>query len=320
VIQPVAGDQGDRPIDRVIVVTRRTELEELTSRFNTQGQARFYLRQAGMNFDPVKSAHDTYHAALDRVMGSLPSGLKQLRLDRDLVPQFEFGADVVIALGQDGLVSNTAKYLPYQPLIGINPDPTLFDGVLLPWRAEDTQRVLDLTISGRARRQAVVMAEARSNDGRRLIAFNDLFVGAGTHVSARYELTYGGRTERQSSSGIIVSTGAGSTGWLRSVMAGAAGLAAAYGDTGVPTVPPQGYDREGEQLFFSVREPFPSNTTGVSLVHGIITRDRPLVVSSRQSKGGVIFSDGMEADFVEFNSGTEVTIAIADQKAWLVVP
>ena len=69
-----------------------------------------------------------------------------------------------------------------------------------------------------------------------------------------------------------------------------------------------------------MREPFPSNTTGVSLVHGVITRDRPLVISSRQSRGGVIFSDGMEVDFVEFNSGTDVTIAIADQKAYLVVP
>lgn len=81
----MGGEQGNRPIDRVIVVTRKTELEELTARFNTQGQARFYLRQAGMNFDPVKSAHDIYYRALDRVMGSLPRGLKQLRLDRELV-------------------------------------------------------------------------------------------------------------------------------------------------------------------------------------------------------------------------------------------
>lgn len=316
----MSGERSDRPIDRVIVVTRKTELEELTARFNTQGQARFYLKQAGMNFDPVKAAHDTYHRALDRVMGSLPQSLKQLRLDRELVPQFEFGSDVVIALGQDGLVSNTAKYLPYQPLIGINPNPALFDGVLLPWNAHDTESVLDMTIAGKARLQAVVMAEARSNDGRRLIAFNDLFVGARTHVSARYELNYGGRSERQSSSGIIISTGAGSTGWLRSVMAGAAGLAAAFGETAFPAMPPKGYDREGEQLFFSVREPFPSNMTGVSMVHGIITRDRPLVVSSHQSKGGVIFSDGMEVDFVDFNSGTDVTISIADQKAYLVVP
>jgi hypothetical protein len=41
-------------------------------------------------------------------------------------------------------------------------------------------------------------------------------------------LTHGDRTERQSSNGIIISTRFGSTGWLRSVMAGVAGLAGAY--------------------------------------------------------------------------------------------
>ena len=41
-----------------------------------------------------------------------------------------------------------------------------------------------------------------------------LAVGANSHVSARYEIEIGERREAQSSSGIIVSTGAGSTGWL----------------------------------------------------------------------------------------------------------
>lgn len=313
-------EKSAKQIDRVVVVTRKTELEELTGRFNTRGQARFYLKHAGMEFDPVEAAHDTYHRALDHVMASLPSGLKQLRLDRELVPQFDFGADVVIALGQDGLVSNTAKYLPQQPLIGVNPDPSLYDGVLLPWRAGQMQSLLEKTLSGKAKLQAVALAEARTNDGRRLIAFNDLFVGARTHVSARYELSYGGRSERQSSSGIIVSTGAGSTGWLRSVATGASAMAVALGGAASPVVPPEGFSREAERLYFSVREPFPSKTTGASIVFGVVERDAPLLVSSRLSKGGAIFSDGMEMDFLDFNSGTDVHIGVADQKAYLVIP
>ena len=55
-------------------------------------------------------------------------------------------------------------------------------------------------------------------DGQRLLAFNDLFIGARTHVSARYRVEYAGKQEQQSSSGLLVSTGAGSTGWLSSVM------------------------------------------------------------------------------------------------------
>jgi len=35
--------------------------------------------------------------------------------------------------------------------------------------------------------------------------------------------------------------------------------------------------------------------------------------------GGVIFSDGMESDYLEFNSGTDATIGLAREKANLVV-
>lgn len=307
-----------KPIDRVVVVTRRTELDELILRFNTVGQARFYLGHAGMDFDPIQRAHDRYQAALGKVLDAIPPDVKFIRLDRDLTPQYEFGDDVVIVLGQDGLVSNTAKYLPRQPLIGVNPDPSLHDGVLLPWSANTVQRALRATLEGRAKRQTVVMAEARSQrDGRRLLGFNDLFIGAKSHVSARYELTFDGRAERQSSSGVIVSTGAGSTGWLRSIHAGAAALAATVGGE---VDAESGFDREAERLVFSVREPFPSKTTGTSLAYGVITREQPLLVSSRMSGGGVVFSDGMEVDFLEFNSGADFSITIADQKAHLIVP
>jgi NAD kinase len=306
----------DRQIDRVVVVTRRTELEELVARFNTTGQARFYLTQSGMDFAPIQAAHDTYMRALDAVMAAIPRDVKQIRIDRSLVAQFDFAADAVIALGPDGLVSNTAKYLPTQPLIGVNADPSLYDGVLLPWNAGTVARGLRGTLDGRATLQQVTMAEARTQDGRRLLAFNDVFIGARTHVSARYELSIDGRSERQSSSGIIVSTGAGSTGWLRSVHQGASVVVAA---SGVASSLPSPFDPSAQQLVFSVREPFPSNVTGTTLAYGAIGRDSPLVVSSRMSQGGVVFSDGIEFDFLEFNSGTDVTVGIASQKAHLVV-
>ncbi len=65
--------------------------------------------------------------------------------------------------------------------------------------------------------RSVTMAEAVLNDGQRLLAFNDFFVGRRSHVSARYNLRWRGKAEPQSSSGVLVATGAGSTGWLSSV-------------------------------------------------------------------------------------------------------
>jgi len=69
------------------------------------------------------------------------------------------------------------------------------------------------------------MAQAKLNTGETLSGVNDLFIGPRTHTSARYAIRIGDRSESHSSSGILVSTGLGSTGWLRSILAGATGVA-----------------------------------------------------------------------------------------------
>ena len=118
----------------------------------------------------------------------------------------------------------------------------------------------------------VTMAQAELNDGQRLLAVNDLFIGARTHVSARYRSAYQGREEDQSSSGLIVSTGAGSTGWYRSLLTGAAGVVACYvaGPEVAQVREQYAIPWEDRGLVFCVREPFVSKTSGAEIVHGRI--------------------------------------------------
>lgn len=73
------------------------------------------------------------------------------------------------------------------------------------------------------------MAEARLSDGQVLRAVNDLFIGPRSHTSALYELTHGSTTEFPSSSGLIVSTGLGSTAWLKSIVTGSLAIARSMG-------------------------------------------------------------------------------------------
>jgi len=160
------------------------------------------------------------------------------------------------------------------------------------------------------------MARASLNDGQSLLAVNDFFVGKQSHVSARYSIQIDGRQENQSSSGIIVSTGLGSSGWLKSVIAGARGVAEVITGgkiTGEVNTPKW----DSDFLYYSVREPFPSNTTGTSLVFGRVARS--LQVTSQMPEGGVIFSDGIEQDYLQFNSGIVAQISVAAKKGYLVV-
>ena len=307
------------PFENIVVVTRRTELEELVHRFNTPAQAKFYLEQSGHSFDRIQDAHDRYKKVVSSIVTSFAADQKHQVIDRDIVPQFSFASDdLIITVGQDGLVSNTAKYLDGQPVFAINPDPDLYDGVLLPFNAGEFHPYLSATLKGEIDHRHVTLARASSSDGQELLAFNDFFVGARSHISARYEIEIAGRSETHSSSGVIVSTGAGSTGWLQSVYAGATGVITALG--GKVTPPPNNgrLPWDSEQLVYSVREPFPSQVTQCSLVHGRLSADEPLRLTSRMPANGVIFSDGVEADFLDFNSGATLTISPADKKTILL--
>jgi len=305
--------------ENVIIVSRNTELDDLVARFNTQAQAKFYLEQAGQSFERIQQAHDVHYRVLAQVGKAIGTTTKHQVIGRDIVPRFTFGPDdLVVTVGQDGLVSNTAKYLSEQPILAVNPDPDLFDGVLLPFDASNVNANLAKALRGEHHIKPVTLAMARSTDGQELLAFNDFFVGANSHVSARYEIEVGESRETHSSSGIIVSTGAGSTGWLRSVYAGAVGVVEALGGT---VTEPEGGLRipwDANNLMYSVREPFPSRATQCSLVHGSFDDTRPLKVTSRMARNGIIFSDGIESDYLEFNSGAELTITTAPQKAHLI--
>ncbi len=154
------------------------------------------------------------------------------------------------------------------------------------------------------------------NDGQRMLAFNDFFVGCQTHVSAHYVLQVGVRSEQQSSSGLIVSTGAGLTGWLSSVANMAEGFARWSGGGLGHNIKLSWEDR---RLVWVVREPFRSKQSGAEPVAGWLDQGSDLVVESQMPAGGVIFSDGVESDYLEFTSGTSARIGVAQQRARLVV-
>ena len=163
------------------------------------------------------------------------------------------------------------------------------------------------------------MAQAQLNDGQVLVAVNDLFIGVRSHISARYKIQVGGMEEHHSSSGLIVSTGVGSTGWLSSLFNMANGMIVGFASEEAHTLFRPTLDWEAEQLVFVVREPFSSKTSGASLVCGQITTDTPLILHSEMTEGGVIFSDGVEADFISFNAGAIATIGLSPRKTQLVV-
>jgi len=303
---------------KVVLVTRKTRLEELIARYHTLAQSRFYIEHLGADFSDYVNENEHYAQSLQSTVAALEAWGRHQVIDRSYLPNFVFAADdIVVALGQDGLVANTMKYLDGQPLIGVNPERQRWDGVLLPFEAKDVAAVLRDVAKGRRAAKAVTMAEARLSDGQTLRAVNDLFVGPRTHTSALYDIELGTRHESQSSSGLIVATGLGSTAWLKSIVTGSFGIARAVKPGKPIEYSPQPWDTE--QLTFAVREPFPSRGSQAELIYGTVTHEHALKLRSRMPDNGVIFSDGMEADYLRFSAGMEATISVAKNKGQLVV-
>lgn len=303
--------------DKIVLVTRKTRLQQLVERFNSRGQAKFYIEHAGGDFADYQHEDEAYARSLDVLHGELELGLKLHEVRRELVPNYLFApSDLVVAVGQDGLVANVGKYVGAQPVVPINPDPARFDGILLPFQPAQARTAVTRVLEGKATIRGVTLAEVTLGDGQRLLAFNDLFIGARTHVSARYALKAGGKRETQSSSGVLISTGAGSTGWLSSVFNMAAGIAA-FGGGEAPTPMRLGWD--DPRLVYVVREPYASKSSGATLVAGVIGRRETIEIESQMPADGVIFSDGVEADALAFNSGAIAKIRAAEQRTQLVV-
>jgi NAD kinase len=290
---------------RAVIVHRRTEFEELLAQHGTRQQAEFFLTGRGRSIDEVEARHHAQQAALQAASNAIPLDWRRGSVERADLDRFVFAPeDIVVAVGQDGLVANVAKYLDGQVVVGLNPEPGRNPGVLVPHDPAAAGRLLPAAAGGGRGRQARVMVEAVVDDGQTLRALNEIFVGHPSHQSARYRLqTPSGESERQSSSGVLIGTGTGATGWCRSVWL------ERRSELDLP-------GPEEPALCWFVREAWPSPATGTELTEGLLGEDEELTILAESDL--VVFGDGIETDALRLRWGQRVTLRRAAGRLYLL--
>lgn len=288
---------------RVVVVHRRTEYDELLARHGTRGQAAFFLGTRGRDIDEVQARDTEVAEALARVGQEIPVDWRRGTVERSDLSRFLFfPEDVVVVVGQDGLVANVAKYLDGQPVIGVNPS-VLNPGVLVRHPVAEAGALMRGVAAGRGPVEELTMVEAVTDDGQSLVALNEVYVGHASHQTARYTVSADGQTQTQASSGLLVSTGTGATGWCRSVWLERHSSLALP----APTDP---------SLVWFVREAWPSPGTGATLTEGRLEgTSLSLTVGSDRL---VVFGDGMESDRLTVSWGQQVEVRRSAQVLRLV--
>lgn len=289
---------------RVVLVTRQSEYQALLAAHGTRGQAEFFLNSRDQSIADVDAAHAALVAAVQKTKAKIPAEWSMAEVERDDLDRFLFSAnDIIVAIGQDGLVANLAKYASGQPVIGVTPGSFGSEGILTSARPDAVGNLLASVERNTAQIQDRTMVEARVGEDH-LFALNEIFVGHQSHQSARYVISDGEREEFQSSSGVIISTGTGLTGWAKSIM-----TANRLKFDLSPT------DREA--IYFA-REPWPSQTSGSEMSSGVLSAQSGLQITSRINERGTIFADGIEHDFLKFDWGRRVEISIAQKTLNLV--
>lgn len=294
-------------VPRIVVVARTTEYAALLARHGTREQARFFLESRGRSIDDVEARDAMQREALVTVASAIPARWRRARVERSDLDRFLFeSADVIVTVGPSGLVANVAKYLDGQPVIGVNPDPARDGALLARHEPAQARELIPAAAGGSASIDQRTMVEAVLDDGQRVLALNEVFLGHGSHQSARYLIRCPSGVEHQSSSGIVVTTGTGATGWGRSI--------SLERRTALRLPRP-----DERALAFFVREAWPSPTFGVSVTEGLVDADERLEIVSELDDGGVVFGDGIESDRVAFGWGVLATVRVARERLHLVL-
>ncbi len=240
---------------RVVFVSRETEYAALLAKHGTRGQAEFFLSTRGQKIDELELRDALQSRALAAAKEAVPANWSFVHVVREDLNRFLFRPeDIIVPIGQDGLVANIAKYLDGQPVIGVSPDLASSEGVLTRHAVDRLPGLLKSAAHADVDVQSRAMVQATAGEGLSLLALNELFIGHRSHQSARYVVQANGAEEFQSSSGMIVATGTGLTGWAKSIM----------------TATHRSFDiaPEDNRAAFFAREPWPSRTSGCQIAAG----------------------------------------------------
>ncbi len=261
------------PALRVLIVAKKSAFETYFNEYQ-EHPLRKLVRKGDKALLGIRRSHNTHYQTLSRVKAALKKRNIPFRVSfrgQSLDPK---NHDLVISVGGDGTFLEASRSLSRQMILGVNSDQTHSVGKLCAADEGNFEKCLDRILRGDFRIKNLNRMRIFFN--RKALdpfVLNDVLIShACPAAMSHYVLKVGAHSERQRSSGVWVSTAAGSTAVMRS--AGGRSMA-----------------EESSSLQYLPRELFSGHGYRYRLTGGMIPRGKSLLITSQMQEGR-LYLDG----------------------------
>lgn len=258
---------------KALVVYKTAKLEVLR-RADEESVELLARRDPGAYADLV-AGYDALVRSVSLVRSALDAvGIDATFVSRDVFESVDDDVEVVVVVGGDGTVLEVSHQVLHQPIVAINSDPIRSTGYYCASDAENARPIFSALLQGQLD-EGVLARLQLTVDGERFPfpVLNDVLIAnENPCMMSRYVIEAGTRHEKQASSGIWISTPAGSTAGIRSA-----------GGTVMPL--------DGSLIQYLVREPYTPRGVRYELLRGARHLREGLKVQSLMH-GGRLYLDG----------------------------
>jgi NAD kinase len=290
-----ASESLPQAVTETVVFFKQSRVERDLKKIggNVEALQRHYTRQAV----PVQEAfasHARQQAALAALRKLLP---RAHYISAEWASRAALGPQsLVIALGGDNHFQRVAALVDSQVMLGINSDPERSVGALAAFTIDSYAEAVSRQHISEAAPEHWTRLDVRLN-GVPLVhrALCEVFLGERERpYMSRHVLHLGEQSEEQKSSGLLVATGAGATGWY----------AAARGDVRWTD---ETFAKTEESFRFIATEPHPGARAS-QFLHGQVSTGEALRVVSLNRRNGVLAVDAFRHH--PFPSGALAEISV----------
>ena len=209
--------------------------------------------------------------------------------------------DLVIAVGGDGTFLRASHFIfDKTPILGVNSDTKSKEGFFMPATKKDFNKKFNKIINNNFKIKKLNRLEAYLNNKRiPELALNEFYISSQKEYhTARYCFTIMGKREKQKSSGIIISTAAGSYAWMKSA-----------GGKQLPL--------NSDKFEYMVREPYCGRISAkCGLVNGILDKDEKIIVEF-ELWDGMLIADSISIEHT-FKAKEKVTVRMSNKPLYSV--